>query len=85
MEQDFNIGDTVYLTQNYCDRFKRGHMCPDTPYEISKINLHISQYFFNFIEGYTTSNGHSISTNSIDYIKTKRINNINKILKDGNV
>ena len=79
MEQEFNIGDTVYLNQNYCDRFKPGHMCTDKPYKISEV-----KYFGKFIAEYIIS-GHNISTNAIDYIKTKRINNINKILEDGNV
>ena len=79
MEQEFNIGDTVYLNQNYCDRFKPGHMCTDKPYKISEV-----KYFGKFIAEYIIG-GHSISTNAIDYIKTKRINNINKILEYGNV
>jgi len=82
MEQIFNVGDIIYLNQNYCDRFKKGHMCHDTPYEVREI-----KYFGNYVAEYSISNKqwYTIPSNVIDCIKTKRINNINKILENGNV
>jgi hypothetical protein len=76
---EFKINDTIYLNQNYCDRFLPGHMCVDKLYTINYIYYKRSRNGQSFISNYTINHGHSITIFAIDYVRTNRMNNLEKL------
>lgn len=65
-----------------CDRFNPGHFSIDKPYEIKKIYYNGGDNFFGSdnVHQYIIIHGHGIAPSAIDYIQTRRINNLNKLV-----
>lgn len=77
--KEFKINDTVYLNQNYCDRFVPGHMCVDKVYTIDYIYYGRNRDGSSFISEYIINHGHNINKFAIDYVRTNRMTNLEKL------